>query len=138
MFEFDMLLFMRFDMLEFDIDVFLIDEFDMFELDMVEFDIVVFDIEEFMFDIDVLVVFMFVRLALALFTAVSPQAMPSAPKARTAESAITFFITRNILLSSSKIETKLSKGTPDPASDAARPEGMVFGNNGQYTERKGL
>jgi hypothetical protein len=44
----------------------------------------------------------------ALFAgAASPQAIPRAPIARTAESAITFFITYLILLSSSKIRSNL-------------------------------
>lgn len=46
-------------------------------------------------------------LALALLAGASPQAIPSALKPKTVESAITFFITELILLSSSKIKFTL-------------------------------
>lgn len=60
-------------------------------------------------------VFRFVRLALltALFVPVSPQAIPSAPRAKTAVSAI-FFIILFDLLSSSKIKTDcLTANSPE-------------------------
>ena len=136
---FDMLPVLRFmfeDMFEFDID-----EFDMVVLpvDMFdEFDIVVFDIDEFMFDIDELVMLVFERFALvALLAPLSPQAIPRAPSARTDESAITFFILTSILLSSSKIDLTYLKKHRTP-SEGVRyvPTGWLFGTSANI--RSGL
>jgi hypothetical protein len=121
----------EFDMLEFDIllDMFEFDmvEFDMFELDMVEFDMVEFDIEEFMFDIELFVVLVFDRFILvALLTAVSPHAMPRAPKARTDESAMTFLILKAISCLLQRL-TNLSQETPLPGKrrGMSQPDGYL-------------
>src|SRR5256885_17139883 len=71
--------------------------------------------------------------AAALFVAASPQAIPKAPITRTAESAIIFFITNLILLSSSKIRSnfilpKTMQGT------VLVPCLSYFRNIGQYRE----
>jgi hypothetical protein len=116
----------EFDMLEFDIllDMF---EFDMVEFDMFELDMVEFDIEEFMFDIELFVVLVFDRFILvALLTAVSPHAMPRAPKARTDESAMTFLILKAISCLLQRL-TNLSQETPLPGKrrGMSQPDGYL-------------
>jgi hypothetical protein len=73
---------------------------DMFEVEV--FDVVVFIVDVFVVVVFILVVVLVRTLAFVLL-AVSPQAIPSALTAKTAERAITFFMIELILLSSSKI-----------------------------------
>lgn len=78
--------------------------FDVFEVvfDMVdvEFDIVDDEFDVFMFEFD--------RFMLVLFAVSPPQAAPNAAKPKRAESAIAFFMFKNFLLSSSKINLRSS------------------------------
>jgi hypothetical protein len=102
--------------------------------DMV-FDVVVFIVDVLVVDVFKVAVLALVRLVLVFeLLADSPQAIPSALIAKTAERAITFFMIELILLSSSKINNLFYR---DRRKHGRSSQTLYFWNIRQYTETSG-
>jgi len=106
------------------------------ELPVVDvFDVLVFAVDVLVVDVFKVAVLALVRLVLVFeLLAVSPQAIPSALTAKTAERAITFFMIELILLSSSKINNLFNR---DRRKHGRSSQTLYFWNIRQYTETSG-